>query len=359
MSSSQLFAHRGHLAISEISGPTAERRLSGDALLLVSSWERRCTEICAASAEEFETAAVVRFSEIGETGRRQKHDMTLSQHAQNNCRWFADLPSLSVQDFFGWRDALSEFIVAAKTRLERPIDLVVDMTCLPKYYLLLILGFSIKAGAVRSITFFYAEGKYAPAEANIVLAADHAFTQGEWASFPVPYLEGELNPDRKIRIIASIGFETFQARKFIRSYEAERHVLMTPNPGFTADYEERSEVEAHALASNLDVPAEELIRTPAGGVIATSAAAIAVLDGDGRFNDVGLCLGTKPHALGIGIAALLRPHLTLVCRVPGAYVETDTLPLGKSWIYVMDDLSAGPARPADSAPAVVARELVP
>lgn len=202
------------------------------------------------------------------------------------------------------------------------------------------MGFAVKSGTARSITFFYAEGQYAPVGSNIALATDHEFTHGEWTSFPVPYLEGELNPERKIRIIASVGFETFQARKFIRSYEAERHVLVIPSPGFTTDYQERSNAEAHALASNLDVSEEELIRASAGGALATSSAVIAALDSDIRFNDVGLCLGTKPQALGIGIAAQLRPHFTLVCRVPVAYVETETPALGKSWVYVIRDLSS-------------------
>lgn len=351
MISSHIAAARmGHLALSESCRPTTEHVLRGDALLLVSSWERRCAEICGAQVGAFETAAVVRFIETGESGLRADHDATLIGHARDRARHYVELASLSVHDFFGWRDAIADFIIATRNRVQRPIDLVVDMTCLPKYYLLLILGFSVKTGAVRSITYFYAEGKYAPVEANTVLATDHAFTQGEWSSFPVPYLEGELNPDRKIRIIASIGFETFQARKFIRAYEAERHVLVTPNPGFTAEYEERSEQEAHALASNLDVPAEEIIRAPAGGVLATSSATIAVLDADCRFNEVGLCLGTKPQALGIGIAAQLRPQFTLVCRVPGAYVETDTPALGKSWTYIIDDLSAGSARPEAGCP---------
>lgn len=337
-------ARKGHLALSETCGPTIEHKLSGDALLLVSSWERRCAEICEATTGSFETAAVLRFSETGTSGRRADHDAKLFSHAKENASHYAQLPSLSVLDFFGWRDAIAEFIVATKSRLQRPIDLVVDMTCLPKYYMLLILGFSVKAGAVRSINFFYAEGKYAPAEANTVLSTEHTFTQGEWSSYPVPYLEGELNPDRKIRVIASIGFETFQARKFIRAYEAERHVLLTPNPGFTVEYEERSDQEALALANNLDVPAEQIIRAPAGSVIATSSATIALLDSELRFNDVGLCLGTKPQALGIGIAAQLRPQFTLVCRIPDTYVETDTPALGKSWSYIIDDLSAGSVR---------------
>lgn len=341
---------RGHLALSESCRPTTEHALRGDALLLVSSWEHRCTEICGAQTGSFETAAVVRFTETGISGRRADHDAKLICHAKDNAAQYVEFTSLSVQDFFGWRDTIADFIVATKSRLQRPIDLVVDMTCLPKYYLLLILGFSVKAGAVRSITYFYAEGRYAPADANTVLSTDHAFTQGEWSSFPVPYLEGELNPDRKTRIIASIGFETFHARKFIRAYEAERHILITPNPGFTAEYEERSDEEAHALASNLEVPADGIIRAPAGGVAATSSAAIEVLDADCRFNDVGLCLGTKPQALGVGIAAQLRPHLTLVCRIPGAYIETDTPALGKSWTYIIDDLSSGSARTEDVCP---------
>ena len=130
-------ARRGHLGLSETCRPTADNALRGDALLLVSSWERRCTEICGAQIGLFETSAVVRFLETGVSGRRAKHDATLIGHARDKAAHYAELVSLSVRDFFGWRDVIADYIIETMNRVQRPIDLVVDMTCLPKYYLLL------------------------------------------------------------------------------------------------------------------------------------------------------------------------------------------------------------------------------
>jgi hypothetical protein len=333
---------RGHLSVTEHDRFTADHQLDGDFLLLVSSWERRSTEILNARHPMYRDAAVLQFAETGESGRRAEHDQRLTAFAAENADNVHQLAQLSSADFFGWRDALFDVLLGAASAVGRPIDVVVDLTCLPKYFALLLFGFSFHAGLVRRMSFFYAEGRYAPSESNLMLSTDHSFTLGDWRSLPVPYLEGELNPERKIRIIASIGFETFQARKFIRTYEAEQHILIVPSPGLSPEYQERAEAEAQALATNLDIGLAELRRAHAGSAIVMANDVIDLADETHRHNDVLLCLGTKPHALGMGIAALLRPQLTLVCRIPSSYAETETPATGKSWIYDVLDLSAAP-----------------
>jgi hypothetical protein len=336
-----LSAREGHLDLASEHDRSAEIALGGDLLLLASSWERRCTEVLSANHSHYARAAVVRFAETGSSGRREEHDATLGAFATARADKTFELEKLSSGAFAGWRRALSESICETRAALGRPVDLVADITCLPKYYLLSLLGFAVASGNVRSLQFFYAEGKYAGLGSNEVLSAKHAFTAGDWRSLPVPYLEGEASVDRKVRIIASLGFESFPARKFIRSYEAERHLLITASPGFAPEYEEQSRADARALAANLDLSEEEILRTHAGDAIGTAQLALKVLDSSHRYNDLGLCIGTKPHALGLGIAALLRPHFTLVCRVPEHYVETETPALGLSWVFRITDLSAG------------------
>jgi hypothetical protein len=331
---------RSHLDISQSRDKTQSVSLKGDVLLLVSSWEGRSTEISLARHSNYRLAAIVKFEERGISGNRELHDEKLDIFAASVADKMHEFEPMSSSNYFGWRDSFVDYLVEGRNACNRPIDLVVDMSCLPKYYLLMILGFSIKSGLVRSLTFFYAEGRYAPATSNITLSESHAFTEGDWQSFPVPYLEGELNPDRKVRIIASIGFETFQARKVIRAYEAERHILVTPFPGFAPEYETHSESEAIALATHLDLGSKDVVRAPAGGAVETLEIALGLLDSTSRYNDVGLCLGTKPQALGFGLAAGLRPHFTLVCRMPQQYVESGTPALGTSWKYSIIDLSA-------------------
>lgn len=330
---------RGHLCVEQIEGVTEKLPLSGDLLILASSWERRSTQIATAAHQRYPRAAVIRFAERGSRGLRETNDDVLTRFAADVGYRVEPLPEHSSLDVTGWRDALCELLIDAAKDVGRPLDVVVDLTCLPKYFALTILGFAIRAGLVRRIVFFYAAGRYALPSAQGPLIPIHSFTEGEWRSFQVPYLEGELNPDRKVRIMAAIGFETYQARKFIAAYEAERHELLMPSPGFSPVYEARGEAETRALATFLDLSVEAVTRVPAWSANKMANEMLRLVDQTDRYNDLALCLGTKPQALGVGIAALIRPQMTVVCRVPSRYAETDTPASGRAWTYTITDLS--------------------
>lgn len=330
---------RGHLEVRQDRRISERLEAAGDLLVLTSSWERRCIEVARVKHGRYSAAAVVSFAEEGTSGRRAEHDASLARLAAEQAGVVTDLGRHSVSDVESWRNALIELVAATRIALGRPLDMVVDVSCLPKYYVLTLMGYCVSSGSVRSLRLLYAEGRYAPSDGNTSLASDHAFTEGSWRSLPVPYLEGRLSPDKKVEIVASIGFETFQARKLIRSYEAERHRLVTPYPGFSPEYGDQSEKEAKALANNLDLDEREILRCPAGDAVAAGDIVVDLLDHSGRFKEVGLCLGTKPHAIGFGVAALIRPDFTLVCRMPDRYVETETPAIGIMWSYELRDLS--------------------
>jgi len=330
---------RGHVEVRQERRISERLEAAGDLLVLTSSWERRCIEVSRVKHGRYFAAAVVTFAEEGASGRRAKHDAELARLAADHAGIVTDLGRYSVSDVESWRNALAEFVAATRITLGRPLDVVVDVSCLPKYYMLTLMGYCVSSGSVRSLRLLYAEGRYAPSDGNTSLAPDHAFTEGTWRSLPVPYLEGRLSPDKKVEIVASIGFETFQARKLIRAYEAERHRLVTPYPGFSPEYGDQSEKEAKALATNLDLDEREILRCPAGDAAAAAEIVVDVLDHGGRFKEIGLCLGTKPHAIGFGVAALIRPDFTLVCRMPDRYVETETPAIGITWSYEVRDLS--------------------
>lgn len=330
---------RGHIEIRQERRISERLQVGGDLLVLTSSWERRCIEVARVRHGRYAAAAVITFMEEGTSGRRAEHDTALVRLAGEHAASVTSLGCYSVSNVERWRNALAEFVAGIRIELGRPLDIVIDVSCLPKYYMLTLLGYCMSSGSVRSLRLLYAEGRYAPSDGNTSLSADHSFTDGSWRSLPVPYLEGRLAPDKKVEVVASIGFETFQARKLIRAYEAERHCLVTPYPGFSAEYSDQSEKEARALAANLDVDEREILRCPAGDAAATADIVIDVLDRCGRFKEVGLCLGTKPHAIGFGVAALIRPDFTLVCRMPDRYVETETPATGIMWSYEVRDLS--------------------
>jgi hypothetical protein len=330
---------RGHIEICQQRRVSERLEARGDLLILTSSWERRCVEVARVGHGRYAAAAVILFAEKGTSGRRDDHDADLVSLATEHADSVTAIGLHSVSDIESLRNALTNVVAHTRIALGRPIDVVVDVSCLPKYFMLTLMGYCVSSGSVGSLQLLYAEGRYAPSDVNTSLSLDHAFTEGAWRSLPVPYLEGGLLPDKKVEVLASIGFETFQARKLIRGYEADRHHLVTPYPGFSPEYSDQSEKEAKALAANLDLNDSGILRCPAGDAAATADIVVDILDQSSRFKQVGLCLGTKPHAIGFGIAALIRPDFTLVCRMPDRYVETETPATGTMWSYELRDLS--------------------
>jgi hypothetical protein len=198
----------------------------------------------------------------------------------------------------------------------------------------------MRTGLAYRITIFYAEGNYSPPEGLVRSMDRYSFTQGDWRSVLVPYLDGGMSPDRKIRLIATTGFEAFQARTFMRSYEADAHQLIVASPGFLSEYDDKARREAKSLIKSLDLDKKNIAYCHAGRSIDV-AQRILELSSESRWYDIGLCLGTKPHAIGVAMAGLADPNLTVVCRTPAAYVESETPATGHSWIYDVIDRSSG------------------
>lgn len=328
-----------HLQLSQRSGNARDFVIESDVMISVSSWERRCTEILNARIDTT-SAVVLRFAEQGNSGRRRLHDDMLTLALDRRTGRFQDLPFLSALDYENWKEVLAQFLIDEYRSHSRRLHISIDSSCCPKSILLFLIAFGIRTGLAYRVTVFYSEGNYTPPEGVVKSLDRYSFTQGDWRSVLVPYLEGGVSPERKTRLIATTGFEAFQARTFIRSYEADAHQLIVASPGFLSEYDEKARREARSLIKGLDLDRKSVAYCHAGASIDVAKQVLGLLAGS-RWYDIGLCLGTKPHAIGVGMAALADPTLTVVCRTPVAYVESETPATGHSWIYEVMDRSAG------------------
>jgi hypothetical protein len=59
--------------------------------------------------------------------------------------------------------------------------------------------------------------------------------------------------------------------------------------------------------------------------------------GDLNFIEIYAQGGGKPHALGLGVAALAVPAMEVICRVPKRYKALDVRPSGSVLIYEIED----------------------
>ncbi|WP_134495991.1 hypothetical protein [Microvirga pakistanensis] len=234
-------------------------------------------------------------------------------------------------------------LTSIRSQLGRPVRVAIDTSCLPKHYILYLIGLSFENSLVSEMQLFYAEGLYSPvhlgANGNEGSNA-YRFSMGEWRPLAIPYFEGELALENKSRIVASLGFETLEARKFIRTYQADKYAVILPFPSHSPEYEEIGTRDGEMLARELDVPETEIYHCPAGSASNMARLLDTELKTPKGFSDTLMSLGTKPHAVGMGVHALINKRATVICRVPAQYPENETAATGSSWVFRIQDRSS-------------------
>jgi hypothetical protein len=211
------------------------------------------------------------------------------------------------------------------------------MTCMPKKYILFLLGMAFRNEYVRSIDFVYAEGRYKPLAAEIDCLATWSSGEGEWSSVQIPYLESNtFMPDARGLIVA-LGAEISASVPFIERYEPTRIALISVEDvadriDTSAIKSERrllSELESLPITTSTTVPLEDLL-----SVAETARAFCREQSGKAI---TGLTIGAKPHALALGLAALSVSNLEIVCRLPSKYLSVDVTPTGRVFVYSVRD----------------------
>ena len=332
------------LELSERSFQTPDGFLDGDFLLTVSNAEPRCLEILQADFGKFIFATVVRFASDIEVERRNANHLAHTNKLSTVCTTLVDFERVSITNFYGVFAELRRVISLAAEALGRPITLSVDASCLPKHYLLFIVGYCFANTLIKEIRLFYAEADYSyeakPSDGSVDGAKTYRVSVGEWTPIVIPYLEGDLVLESRSRIIALLGFEALQARSFIRSYQADQYAAVLASSSSRQRYADLVAKDGVALAHDLDIPENNIYKVEPSSAVEVASLLSSELRSQPMLQDTIICLGTKPHAIGAAFHAIASESATLVCRVPTAYVASSTVPNGRSWLFTIRDQSA-------------------
>lgn len=227
---------------------------------------------------------------------------------------------------------------AAKNDKGRPLDILLDMSCMPKKYILYLMAMSFRNEYVRSMDFLYSEGSYSPSsdgEASGTISWRSG--EGDWSSVQVPYLEAEnFIPDAR-GLIVSLGAEISASVPFIERYEPVQIALLS-----VEDEPARINVMAIEKDRRLLSELEALPITQSSCAKLEDAVLVAIRSQEfcrerRDMSVTGLAIGSKPHALGLGIAALGVSNLEVVCRLPSMYAPGDVIPTGEVFLYSVED----------------------
>lgn len=327
----------GHLLIREGELADANLREGYDLCIGVSSWESRATVTFEALPPRTSRWEIWTFSTTDPDRAKAKQDCfeRLSSLRSETVELFQLAGSLQYEQNF---QIIEQHFRALSLQNGRPLDVLLDMTCMPKKYILFMLGMAFRNEYVRAIDFLYAEGSYrAPIDANPPATMSWSSSEGEWSSVQVPYLEANnFIPDAR-GLIVSLGAEISASVPFIERYEPTRIALVSVEDDPTRIDTDAIETERRLLRELEALPITTAHTAPLEAVLSVAALCETFCREQTEMAVTGLAIGSKPHALALGLVALSIPNLEIVCRLPSRYLSGDVVSTGRVFLYRVED----------------------
>ncbi len=217
----------------------------------------------------------------------------------------------------------------------RPIRLLLDMSCLPKRYVLFLLGMGFKREYVSTLDILYAEGKYsAPSRTRLaVLVSSGLVSVGEWSSVQVPFLEAKEYAPTDRDLVIAVGAEISAAVPLIERMDPRRLRLIEISGSEKRVPKAHLQLEKRALAPLLEWPNCSRQAFELHDIVGVARSILA----DRQRITTCLAISSKPHALAFGLAALADDSVDVVCRAPKSYAANDVQDTGIIYRFTLED----------------------
>jgi len=121
----------------------------------------------------------------------------------------------------------------------------------------------------------------------------------------------------------SLGGEIGLALPFIEKYEPRRLGLMVISESEVQNPEKLPQSEQYALNELQAEPNVERTNIPLCDVAGLSRYAADFCRSSAADAITALAIGSKTHALALGIAAFSQPRMEVICRIPKKYTMLD------------------------------------
>lgn len=303
------------------------QKLYSVGVFFASCESRNLTASSLLPAESCQLSIVVRFKESDDEGLRNKYDpVLLNQVKQCTKGRVIQITGFSIRDVDAVVQKIISTIPSSKTLPES--TWFIDFSSVPMPYFLGILGWLRKRGASPRITLFNSTGNYEKAAKNKNEA--FSFTEGSEKYMWVPWLWGCIDPTLPWLYVFLLGFEGERSVEIYDRFEPQDVHAIIGRPGFMNNYT-RIALERNKNFLETSKPSKTFI--DAGDAVKTWEKIHQLIAKNPRKNICLVPLGTKPHALGAGLAALANGACSVLYLLPKSF-RTKDIPRGKYvWRY--------------------------
>ena len=328
----------GALSISQATDLTEiQLRRSYDFALAAVSWERRSSAAFRACSNLPKKSIFIRFDSSDRSVDEKKDEAEVELKALFES---SDLFKLKKStQFMENAEAFEQILLDKHKETGRPIRLLVDITCLPKSYLMFLIGLGFSRDYISRLDCIYSEGDYSFDDVvQIPSNGDICFvSEGEWGALQIPYLGSASSIPNHRDLLVSMGGEIGLSLPFIDRYEPRSLGMIVIKDGLFQSATKIPESEAIALNRILSEGNVERFDIGIADVVSTIAAVKKFCANAASETISGIVLGSKPHALAFGIAALNLSNLEIICRIPKRYRPLDVAPNGRFAFYTIED----------------------
>lgn len=299
----------------------AELTTAYDVVFTVLSWESRCLAALPYLVGRGQKVMVLHFKSQAielEAVKLKNLDTMKTALAEDFGGVLAINSSLDHRENF---QRLHAFLSEETVRRKRPLAILADMTCLAKRYLLYVLGLCFQAEFAVILDYLYTEGVYSENPSGSELDEfKSVVSMGDWAMLQVPYFEGrEFTADRDHDLFISVGLEMHAVMEYIERNEPRNIQLLGLTGGDKRVQRELLEGSQSKIDAVLRLPNASLSNFSLSDVVGVSRKLMEIKD----RKTTCLAIGSKPHALAMGLAALANKKIEVTCRVPASYNGND------------------------------------
>lgn len=322
-------------------GPSRAVKLtrSYDIIICALSWEKRATTALGAAENLSGDLVLLKFASLTEDIEQAKRESLTRFEAVRVVKKTVDLESsVSYRSNIA---TLTEFVEAEVSSRKRPLRILLDMTCIPKSYSLFLIGLCFNRSYVAYVDILYSEGAYladdpavdsAPGQPGRGIVSD-----GEWTSLQIPYLGADVAIPSSRDVIVALGGEVGLSLPFIEKYEPRKLQVVLISESLVQTPDRLLPSERAALAELLAEPNAHRLNVSLCDVVGLVEQATRTSRSSDADVVSALALGSKPHALAMGLAAMGESNVEVICRIPKRYKPLDVPPTGDVWLYSIDD----------------------
>lgn len=309
-----------------------------DAVLVAASWETRATAAASKIQVLGTPATVLRFeSSDGEIDKIKDAQVEYFRQRLNVSGVIPLKKSLEIK---GNCAKLQAWVEDEYRRLGRPLKLLVDISCLPKSYVMFLIGMGFYLDAITRLDILYTPGTYdiyGSTESDGLGGPRSLVSVGDWTSHQIPYLNSRNYMRGKRSVYVALGGEIALALPFIERLEPDR--LRVAFIADTAPSSPEQYIQSERAAY------DELIQAPNYSAalfslkqgVELAADLISFAREDGCDGVTALAIGCKTHAAGMALASLAEAKIEVVTRIPASYKMSDVKPTGPTYLIEVID----------------------